>query len=170
MKLGPALLLVTLSLGALIQVGPASAGTAFSNLGTLTYEADPGETNRVYLVEGPINKWRVVDTSATVTAGTDCTAVNVHEALCGGFYGADIRVSLGDLDDFVSVSGDPTIRTARSRTGTPSRISTEALGRTSSRAAIAGTSSTAGRDRTSSGRALRSSTLLLTPPGRIRSL
>ena len=75
---------VALAAGALVLslAGIAQAGTLSRvDATTLRYDADPGETNRIF-VSTDSEGVRVIDTSATVTAGAGCTLLPATGASC----------------------------------------------------------------------------------------
>ena len=101
-----ALLFALVAFSVLSQAPAALGGTASFTGGILSYGAAGGEANRVFMI-GVSGGFRVIDTTATVTAGTGCTQINAGEALCASPpTGFDIDVALGDMDDFVKVSKD----------------------------------------------------------------
>jgi Ca2+-binding RTX toxin-like protein len=95
-----------------VALGAALAGAATANAGTVTlsgdtlsYDAAPGQANRVFVVQDPNGK-RLIDTGAAVTAGAGCTSVNANEAFCAA---ADptiltIDVAADDMNDYVDLS------------------------------------------------------------------
>jgi Ca2+-binding RTX toxin-like protein len=86
----------------------ASAGTVQSNDNYLGFTAGAGEANHLFIFPGR-GGFRVVDLGAPVTPGPGCSAVSANEVLCAVDLSAPpghINVDAGDLDDFVSVSGD----------------------------------------------------------------
>jgi Ca2+-binding RTX toxin-like protein len=101
---------VAISLAALQTAAQASAGTATNTAATLVYEAAPGEGNQLVIRGDHFNGFRVVDTTAPVTAGTGCTSVSVNEVFCRGapivLGNTLIHVRLGDLDDSVRILGE----------------------------------------------------------------
>jgi Ca2+-binding RTX toxin-like protein len=85
------------------------AGTASVAGGQIVvYVAAAGETNRVTVAEDPLGM-RIVDLGAPVVAGAGCTAVSTNEAVCRVQLVPRVRVEVGDLDDFVLVSGSADI-------------------------------------------------------------
>jgi Ca2+-binding RTX toxin-like protein len=82
------------------------AGTASVSGSSVSYVAAAGEANRVIAASDPAGV-RIVDLGAPVVAGAGCTAVSGNEVLCGiGFlFNATVVVGVGDLNDFVLVSG-----------------------------------------------------------------
>ena len=86
----------------------APAGTVTQTVDTLIYQAAPGETNDVVIRGDFFGGFRVVDSSAPVTAGAGCSAVSLNEAFCltgqiPAFGEELIEVSVGDMDDTVDV-------------------------------------------------------------------
>lgn len=84
----------------------AFGSTASMSDGALTYAAAAGEANHVIIVEAG-GSYRVVDTGATITPGTGCSAVSSNEVVCAippspALTG--VTVTADDLDDFVSVN------------------------------------------------------------------
>ncbi len=95
----------------LAQPGLAEAGTVTLSGDVLSYDAAPGEANRVTIVATPDAgglSLRVIDTTAPVTAGAGCASVNANEATCADptpTTGLDsLLVDAGDMADFVQVS------------------------------------------------------------------
>jgi Ca2+-binding RTX toxin-like protein len=100
---------VSVVLVTLGHAGVGSAGTASFVTG-LRYEAAPGETNRVYILEAVLEGFRIIDTTAPVTVGAGCTSVSVNEAFCPSqdyIHTFGVLVSTGDMDDFIKVSLGP---------------------------------------------------------------
>ena len=100
-------LFVTVLLSLLALPGTAAAATVRSEPSPsryyapkMTFEAAPGEVNRVVLSGGPTAR-RVIDESAPLVAGDGCRQVTEHEAVCGNSY--DISINLGDGDDRASL-------------------------------------------------------------------
>jgi Ca2+-binding RTX toxin-like protein len=100
------LLWVAVMLAALTLSPSLFAGTASVSGSTVSYVAAAGEANRVIAAADPAGV-RIVDLGAPVVAGAGCPAVSGNEVLCGiGFlFNARVVVGVGDLNDFVLVSG-----------------------------------------------------------------
>jgi Ca2+-binding RTX toxin-like protein len=83
---------------------PAAASTVQVDGATLTYDAAPGEANRLTLsvANGTVT---VTDTGATVSVGSGCTLVSATKATCPSLGLAAMSVSTGDMNDTASVSG-----------------------------------------------------------------
>jgi len=83
---------------------PASASTVQIDGATLTYDAAPGEANRLTLsvASGTVT---ATDTGATMTVGSGCTLVSSTKATCSSLGLAAMSVSTGDMNDTASVSG-----------------------------------------------------------------
>jgi Ca2+-binding RTX toxin-like protein len=83
----------------------ASTASIFSDLKTpkaLVYEAAAGEANQVLIVRTS-NATRVIDSGATITAGTGCTSVSPDEVSCERSF--RLVISVGDLGDLVTIGG-----------------------------------------------------------------
>jgi serralysin len=97
---------VALAAGALVLAfaGVAQAGTLSRvDATTLRYDADPGETNRIF-VSTDSEGVRVIDTGATVTAGAGCTAPAAHEGHCAANQAQTrLEINAGDQDDYVDI-------------------------------------------------------------------
>jgi len=108
------LALAALVLLALCGAGVAHAGTVTLSGDTLSFAADPGETNRVFVVHDPAGM-HVIDTGAAVTAGAGCSQEAAGEAFCA----ADdttiltIDVAADDQDDHVDLSPAGTFLASR---------------------------------------------------------
>ncbi len=92
---------------ALGGAGVAQAGTLSRiDAFTLRYDADPGETNRIF-VSTDSTGVRVIDTGATVTAGAGCTAPAPNEGFCAATVKKQanlwLRIAAGDQGDYVNV-------------------------------------------------------------------
>jgi hypothetical protein len=89
---------------ALVAATPAKAGTAsVSAEGTLSYVANPGETNTVTVTQNG-GTFTVSDATADVSPGAGCVqGATTGVATCAGSIGA-ISVDLLDLNDFVDVN------------------------------------------------------------------
>jgi Ca2+-binding RTX toxin-like protein len=66
------------------------------------YTASAGEANNV-TVSSETDGLSIVDTGATILAGTGCTSISDHEARCRSRNVEAVIVRLGDGDDFVSL-------------------------------------------------------------------
>lgn len=96
-------LVIFASCAVLLSAGSAGAGTASLVDDTLLYEGLPGETNRVFVVDGE-QGFRIIDLTAPVTPGAGCSAVGINESLCArDGYVPLIRIVVKDMDDFVKV-------------------------------------------------------------------
>jgi Ca2+-binding RTX toxin-like protein len=97
---------VALAAGALVLslAGVAQAGTLSRvDADLLRYDADPGETNRVF-VSTDSQGVRVIDTGATVTAGAGCTAPAAHEGHCAANQAQTrLEINTDDQDDYVNI-------------------------------------------------------------------
>jgi Ca2+-binding RTX toxin-like protein len=97
---------------------PAHAATVTATLNEpnlsfdLTYSAAPGETNRLFIIQG-LN-FHVIDRGANITAGAGCSSVSSEEVTCpitadelgvGGAGVLRVTVTLGDMNDFLFVTG-----------------------------------------------------------------
>ncbi len=91
---------------------------------SITYAADPGETNEVTITSDRVSRPRPVvpfrwgngilhirDPGAVITAGAGCTAVSLHRVTCGesapdeAYPDEELIVFAGDGDDFVDATG-----------------------------------------------------------------
>lgn len=101
------LLLAAVTLGTLgthlAGAAPAAASTVQLDGATLTYDAAPGEANRL-TVSSSGGTLTVTDTGATVTAGAGCTFVSATKATCPAAGVAAMAISTGDMNDTASVS------------------------------------------------------------------
>jgi serralysin len=114
------LLIALAAAAAVASIVPPAGGAATVSLGPLGpccfrelplhYDAEPGETNDVQIFmtvfgdSSPSGTWIVVDNSATITAGADCTSLDAHTAKCSEPPGSTelflhAIVNLGDMDD-----------------------------------------------------------------------
>jgi hypothetical protein len=92
---------------ALVVASPATAATVVRDdvdAADVTFTADPGEANRVFVRE-ELGGFRFVDTGSVLTTST-CTLVNDHEVFCPGIA-ETLIVEVGDGDDFVDVTAAP---------------------------------------------------------------
>jgi Ca2+-binding RTX toxin-like protein len=82
---------------------PAAASTVQLDGPTLTYDAAPGESNRliVALSSGTLT---VTDTGAVVSAGPGCSTISSTKASCPAAGVAAMALSTGDMNDTASVS------------------------------------------------------------------
>ena len=90
-----------------LWAGAAQAGTLSRvDANTLRYDADPGETNRIF-VSTDANGVHVIDTGATVAAGTGCTAPSANEGFCAATVKKQaalrLLIAAGDQSDYVNV-------------------------------------------------------------------
>jgi Ca2+-binding RTX toxin-like protein len=84
-------------------VPSADAATVSVDHGRVTYEAAPGEANR--LTVGLEGKHYVVnDSGADLTAGSGCTPTSPHEARCPRDSNVPLLIDGGDGDDELSVA------------------------------------------------------------------
>jgi hypothetical protein len=93
------------ALTALALASPAGAGLVVRDdvdAADVTFTADPGEANRVVVLEEP-GGFRFVDSGSVLRTST-CTPVNAHEVFCPGIA-ETLIVEVGDGDDSVDVSG-----------------------------------------------------------------
>ena len=88
----------------LAGAAPAAASTLQLDGATLTYDAAPGESNRV-TVSAAGDALTVTDTGAAVRVGAGCTSVSSTQATCPAAGVAAMAVSTGDMNDTASVSG-----------------------------------------------------------------
>ena len=90
----------------LVFASVAQAGTLSRvDATTLRYDADPGETNRIF-VSTDSEGVRVIDTSATVTAGAGARAGRPVKATGGNpekQAGTRLEIHAGDKDDYVKI-------------------------------------------------------------------
>jgi Ca2+-binding RTX toxin-like protein len=91
----------------LLFAGIAQAGTLSRvDAYTLRYDANPGETNRVF-VSTDSDGVHLIDTGATVTAGAGCTAPSSNEGFCSAALkdqgSLRLQIAAGDQDDYVKV-------------------------------------------------------------------
>src|SRR5438067_2353622 len=103
------LLLAAVALGAVggnlaVAAAPATASTVQLDGPTLTYDAAPGESNRL-TISSAGDTLTVTDTGATVTAGPSCTSASSTKPTCPAAGVAAMAVSTGDMNDTASVSG-----------------------------------------------------------------
>jgi Ca2+-binding RTX toxin-like protein len=99
---------VVLAAGALVLAfaGVAQAGTLSRDTYKLHYDADPGETNRVF-VSTDSGGVHVIDTGATVTAGDGCTTLAPNEGFCAATVKKQgslwLYMALDDENDYANV-------------------------------------------------------------------
>ena len=92
---------------AFVVASPATAATVVRDdvdAADVTFTADPGEANRVFVRE-EMGGFRFVDTGSVLRTST-CTLVNDHEVFCPGIA-ETLIVEVGDGDDFVDVTAAP---------------------------------------------------------------
>ena len=96
---------VSAALVVALAAGPAAAegATVSGARMALTFDAAPGEANRLTVLRAP-GRFRVVDTGAAVAAGAGCTQVAPDTAECSDASIRKIVVRLGDGDDVVTAS------------------------------------------------------------------
>jgi Ca2+-binding RTX toxin-like protein len=87
----------------LAGAAPAAASTVQLDGATLTYDAAPGESNRLTISPAG-STLTVADTGATVNVGPGCTSVSSTQATCPAPGVAAMAVSTGDMNDTASVS------------------------------------------------------------------
>jgi hypothetical protein len=87
---------------AVAAAAPATASTVQIDGARLTYDAAPGESNRLTLsvANGTVT---VTHTGATMTAGSGCTFISSTKATCPSLGLAAMSVSTGDMNDTASV-------------------------------------------------------------------
>ncbi len=98
-------LVAAVALGAaLCGAGVAQAATVTLVNDVMTFEAAPGEANRVFVFRDD-QGMRLVDTAAAVTAGGGCTQENASEAFCTAddLTLLEIDVVAGDEGDYVDL-------------------------------------------------------------------
>jgi Ca2+-binding RTX toxin-like protein len=100
---------IVLAAGMLVLAfaGVAHAGTLSRiDASTLRYDADPGETNRIF-ASTDSQGVHVIDTGATVTAGAGCTAPTPNEGFCAATVkkqtATQLQINTGDQDDYVNI-------------------------------------------------------------------
>jgi Ca2+-binding RTX toxin-like protein len=77
---------------------------------SITYAADPGETNKVTITSDGSGIFHISDAGAAITPGTGCTAVALHKVTCGNRHGGEsesaeeLIVFAGDGNDSVDAS------------------------------------------------------------------
>src|SRR2546430_2880276 len=103
------LLLAAVALGAdggnlAVAAAPAAASTVQLDGPTLTYDAAPGEWNRL-TISSAGGTLTVTDTGATVTAGPGCTSASSTKATCPATGVAAMAVSTGGMNGHASVFG-----------------------------------------------------------------
>src|SRR5262245_23141274 len=78
--------------------------SAFLVDGVLSYEADPGETNRLQVVQSTPNSFSLTDAAdVTIVPGANCDTVTANHVTCNaGNAVTEVRVVLGDQDDLAS--------------------------------------------------------------------
>src|SRR5919204_5356142 len=84
----------------LAGAAPAAASTVQLDGATLTYDAAPGESNRL-TISSTGGTLTVTDTGATVSVGAGCSSVSSTKATCPAAGAA--AVSTGDMNDTASV-------------------------------------------------------------------
>jgi Ca2+-binding RTX toxin-like protein len=90
---------------ALGWAGAAQAGTFSMSGNDVTYAADPGEANNVFLVfeEEPVRGLRLIDLGATVAPGPGCSSAMENEAFCPTpDFPGQILVTTDDGDDYIN--------------------------------------------------------------------
>ncbi len=89
---------------ALCGAGVAHAGTVTVADGVMTFQAGPGEANRVFVIRDN-GGMHLVDTGAAVTAGGGCTQEAANEAFCTAddLGLLEIDVVAGDEGDYVDL-------------------------------------------------------------------
>jgi len=100
---------IVLAAGMLVLAfaGVAHAGTLSRiDASTLRYDADPGETNRIF-ASTDSQGVHVIDTGATVTTGAGCTAPTPNEGFCAATLkkqtATQLQINTGDQDDYVNI-------------------------------------------------------------------
>ena len=94
-----------------VAAGPATADAASVSVarGAITFEAAPGEPNRVAVSSAP-GLFRVVDLGAPLAPGLGCRPLGPHAVECERSGVKRLFVRVGDGDDAVTVSvGVPTL-------------------------------------------------------------
>ena len=89
---------------ALCGAGVAHAGAVTLADGVMTFQAGPGEANRVFVIRDD-GGMHLVDTGAAVTAGGGCTQEAANEAFCTAddLGLLEIDVVAGDEGDYVDL-------------------------------------------------------------------
>ena len=89
---------------ALCSAGVAHAGTVTLTNDVMSFEAGPGEANRIFVFRDD-QGMRLVDTAVAVTAGGGCAQENANEVFCTAddLTLLEIDVVAGDLDDYVDL-------------------------------------------------------------------
>jgi Ca2+-binding RTX toxin-like protein len=87
--------------------GVASAAVVSSDGTTVTFQANPGETN-VVTVDETATDYRFNDTGAGLTAGAGCTQVNANTADCPKAAPVSVVMNMGDMDDDLGTPFGPT--------------------------------------------------------------
>src|SRR5919204_5882296 len=82
----------------LAGAAPAAASTVQLDGPTFTYDAAPGEANRL-TISSANGTLTVTDTGATVNAGPGCSVVSSTKATCPAPGVAAMAVSTGDMND-----------------------------------------------------------------------
>src|SRR6187455_1038359 len=84
--------------------GVAQAGTVTLANDVMTFEAGPGEANRIFVIRGD-GGMHLVDTGVAVTASGGCTQVNANEAFCASddLTLLEIDVAAADENDYVDL-------------------------------------------------------------------
>jgi Ca2+-binding RTX toxin-like protein len=95
--------LTALTLALAAVPSPASGAAASVSRATLTYEAGPGEANRVTVVRAP-NAFRIVDAGAFVVPGAGCASTAPNAVDCRSRGISNILVHANDGDDVVTTS------------------------------------------------------------------
>ncbi|HEY1596409.1 MAG TPA: hypothetical protein VGF74_13510, partial [Thermoleophilaceae bacterium] len=89
--------------GMAAHAAPAAASTVQLDGPTLTYDAAPGESNRL-TIAGSGGSLTVTDTGATVTAGPGCSSISSTKASCPAAGVSAMALSTGDMNDTASAS------------------------------------------------------------------
>jgi len=104
-----ALLATIVALPALAGTASAATVSASAPSGTgvtVTYQASAGETNNTVLTKPAGDTWRFTESSATLTAGANCTQTATNVVTCGPVLHEPIIVAnLLDQDDTFSAAG-----------------------------------------------------------------
>jgi Ca2+-binding RTX toxin-like protein len=99
----PALAIGVCGGGMAAQAAPAAASTVALDGPTLTYDAAPGEANRLTISASGSNL-SVTDSGATVTAGPGCSSISSTKASCPAAGVSAMALSTGDMNDTANVS------------------------------------------------------------------
>ena len=96
---------VSAALAVALAAGPAAAQAASVSAvrATLTYEAAPGEANRVTILRTP-SGFRIFDLGAPVAVGVGCDSIGPNAAECAARAIRRVVVSAGDGDDVVTTA------------------------------------------------------------------